>query len=749
MSAPSRHGPGAPAAGASAGAAWRAALDDGLRNARASLERRDFARACRLYEGVLALAPDHVEALHLLGVALLERDDPVRAEPPIRRSLQLGLAAPWALANHAAALAGIGRHDEALALADRVLAITPAHAGAFAARGDALAGLARYDEAAAAYQAALTREPANPRAWTRRGDALVRAGRPADALISVERVLHSMPDHAGAHRVRGDALRALARWSEALHSYQLAMVVLGKTADLVLACGLVMTEMGRAAEALSCLDAGLAHAPDDARLLFASCVALDLLHAHAALLERSDRLLSLQPGNAAAWLGRGNALLRLERHGEAEQAYGEALARMPDHVDALRNRAAALRMLNRHEAALACLDRALAVADPQAELLYQRALMLQLLGRYDAALASHAAAAEAPADTVGALHTRALAQRHLGRHDAAMADLRRARERDPQHGETARIEAFGHLLAGDFATGWAAHESRWRAADTILARRHADRPTWDGTAPLAGRTVLLHAEQGFGDTLQFCRYASLAHDRGARVILEAPAALVELLGTLRGVSRVIADGAPLPDFDLHCPMMSLPLAFGTTLDTVPAAIPYLHADSERRAAWAQRLDASLPPGRPRIGIAWSGNPRHANDINRSMPLAALAPWLALDASFVSLQPVVQPRDAAAFAASGVTGFGDALDDFAQTAALVATLDLVISVDTSVAHLAGALGVPLWVLLPRVPDWRWLLDRDDSPWYPRATLFRQPRPGDWPALVERVGVALGAWLARRL
>ncbi|KVN62355.1 tetratricopeptide repeat protein [Burkholderia stagnalis] len=721
----------------------RAALDDALRNARTRLEQRDFAGAARLYEGVLTMAPDHVEALHLLGVAYLRLGDPARAEPLIARSMRGGLSQPWNLANHAAALAGVGRHQDALAASDRALAQDSGHAASHFARGDALRALGHYDDALAAYDRVLGREPGYASAWCRRGETLRLLGRPADALISVEHALRIDPNDPAAHVERGHALRALGRCDEALHAYRLAMVVRGKTPELVHACGVVLTELGRLAEALACLDEGLAGAPDDAQLLFASCVALDLLHARDELLKRCDRLIALDRGNPAAWIGRGNALLGLDRHADAAHAYGEALARTPDDVDALRNRAAALRALGAFDDALAHYDRALAATGPHAELLYHRALALQQLGRYDDAYASHAAAAGAPAALAQHLFTRAVARQQLGEHDAALADFQLACERDPHHGAARRSEAFCHLLMGDFDTGWKRHEARWSAADTMLHRRHADRPMWDGAAPVAGRTVLLHAEQGYGDTLQFCRYASLVHDRGATVIVEAPAALGALLGTLRGVSRVVTEGAPLPAFDLHCPLMSLPYAFRTTLDTVPADARYLHADPPRRDAWAARLAEIAPPHRLKVGVAWSGNPRHANDENRSMPFAALAPLLTLDATFVSLQPQVRPRDAEAFAASGVASFEDALTDFAETAALVDALDLVISVDTSVAHLAGALGRPVWVLLPRVPDWRWLLERDDSPWYPGATLFRQARPGDWPAVVARVGAALAA------
>ncbi|WP_034204550.1 tetratricopeptide repeat protein [Burkholderia cepacia] len=738
----------APMAGAVPGAAampLHAVLADALRNARTRLEQRDFAGAGRLYEGVLTMAPDHVEALHLLGLVHLQLGDPARAEPLIARSMKFGLNQPWNLANHAAALTGVGRHRDALALADRALATDPDHAPSHAARGDALLGLGQYDAALAAYDRALVREPAHATAWRKRGETLRRLERPADALISIERALRIDPNDAAANIERGHALRALGHREQALHSYQLAMVVRGKTPELVYASGVVMTELGRPADALACLDEGLARLPNDEQLLYASCVALDLLHARDELLKRCDRLLALNRGHVAAWVGRGNALLGLERHSEAAEAYAQALARDPDDIDARRNRAAALRALGRFDDALADYDAALALTGPHVELHYNRALALQQLGRYDEALASHAAAAGAPADTAQALFTRALAHQHIGDDDAALTDYAHACRRDPNHGAARRSLAFCRLLTGDFDAGWRQHEARWEAADVMLHRRHADRPRWTGDEPLAGRTLLLHAEQGYGDTLQFCRYASLAHDLGATVIVEAPAALGELLGTLRGVSRVVTEGQPMPAFDLQCPLMSLPYAFRTTLDTVPADVPYLRADARRRAAWVQRLDALAPSGRLRVGLAWSGNPRHANDENRSIPFAALAPLVgcgALDVTFVSLQPQVRARDADAFAASGVLSFADALTDFSETAALVDTLDLVISVDTSVAHLAGALGRPVWVLLPRVPDWRWLLERDDCPWYPFARLFRQARPGDWPAAVERVAAALG-------
>ncbi|RKP52834.1 tetratricopeptide repeat protein [Trinickia fusca] len=726
----------------------RAAIEDALRQARALLEKADLAGARRLYEGVLAMAPDNVEALHLLGLVYLRLGDAARAEPLIARSMKLGLRQSWNFANHAAALVGVGRHREALMAIDEALRIDPTDAAVHAGRGDALLALERFDEALAAYDRSLAHAPGHAATWSRRGAALRALSRPADALISLERALQIDPNDPTTLTERGHALRELRRLDEALQSYRLAMVVSGKTPALLFACGVVLSELGQAAQALAVLDEGLMLSPDDAQLLYASCVALDLLHDHDELLRRCDRLLAANRDHEAAWVGRGNALLGLDRHHEAAQSYGEALQRAPNHVDALRNRAAALRTLGHLQDALEDYDRALAIMGSDAALSYNRAVALQQLGRFDEALASHAATAQAYTETAQGLYTQAVALQQLGEHEAALARYSLACERNPHHGAARRSEAYCRLLLGDFDSGWKQHEHRWQATDVTLRRRHADRPLWLGIEPVAGKTVLLHAEQGYGDTLQFCRYAQLIQAKGATVIVEAPAVLANLLGSLRGVNRIVTETDPTPAFDLQCPLLSLPLAFCTTLDTIPADTPYLQADLARREGWASRMDAVARPGRLKVGLAWSGNPRHNNDENRSLPFTALAPLLALDATFVSLQPQVRQRDADALAASGVVGFGEALADFADTAALIEALDVVISVDTSVAHLAGAVGRPVWILLPRAPDWRWLLEREDSPWYPTARLWRQTRPGDWSPVIERVKQALVEQAATR-
>ncbi|MGD0766751.1 MAG: tetratricopeptide repeat-containing glycosyltransferase family protein [Tepidisphaeraceae bacterium] len=294
---------------------------------------------------------------------------------------------------------------------------------------------------------------------------------------------------------------------------------------------------------------------------------------------------------------------------------------------------------------------------------------------------------------------------------------------------------FALLLLGDYARGLAEYEWRFKT-QSIVAPRNFPQPQWDGT-DLAGQRILLHAEQGLGDTIHVSRYVPMVAGRGGKVILECPAPLIRLLGNLEGLTQIIAAGEPLPPFDVHCPLMTLPLVFKTTLATIPANVPYLQPDPQLVEPWAIRL----PPDRrsPRIGLAWAGRPENKNDRNRSMRLDQFAPLSTIKhARFVTLQlgpAAIQARRPPA--GMELIDHTSELHDFADTAAMLANLDLIITVDTAVAHLAGALARPAWVLLPYMPDWRWMLDRADSPWYPSLRLFRQKTRGDWAEVMERV------------
>ena len=327
----------------------------------------------------------------------------------------------------------------------------------------------------------------------------------------------------------------------------------------------------------------------------------------------------------------------------------------------------------------------------------------------------------------------------------ALTYIRQALKLNPHMAEAEESDSIWLLRYGRFREGWRKYEARYRTAEGQPLWRNFPQPQWKGE-PIHDRTILLHAEQGFGDAIQFVRYVPLVAERGAKVILEVHAGLANTLRTLPGISQLIERGVPLPPFDLHCPLVSLPLAFGTELDSIPASIPYIGTDPARVFAWRNRLG---PRKVMRIGIAWSGNPRHREDARRSIPLARMADLLRdrPDREFHVLQNEVRESDRAALAAMPhLRDHGALLRDFADAAALVSLMDVVITVDTAVAHLAGAMGWPVWVLLPTVPDWRWMLQRDDSPWYPSMWLFRQTRRDDWGPVLEEVARQLDDMLS---
>jgi tetratricopeptide (TPR) repeat protein len=322
-----------------------------------------------------------------------------------------------------------------------------------------------------------------------------------------------------------------------------------------------------------------------------------------------------------------------------------------------------------------------------------------------------------------------LALEHQGRYGEALACYDRALTLRPDYAQAHFNRAHALLLTGDFAEGWREYE--WRFAVARYDRRF-DRPLWSGE-PLAGRTILIHAEQGFGDTLQFVRYLPAVAERGGRVVLEAPKELVRLLRSVDGIAEIVPVGERLPPFSCHCPLLSLPRVFATNLATIPGAAPYLRVPAETAAAWVERIPAA--PGL-RVGVVWAGTTQHATNIRSLRPLFEVA-----GVDWFSLQVGERARDAALLDGVKIVDLAPWLGDFAETAAAICRLDLVVSVDTAVAHLAGGLGRPAWIMLPYNPDWRWLLRREDSPWYPTARLFRQKNANDWPGMICEIAAAL--------
>src|SRR5665213_153987 len=369
--------------------------------------------------------------------------------------------------------------------------------------------------------------------------------------------------------------------------------------------------------------------------------------------------------------------------------------------------------------------------------------ILQSLGRGAEALQWLDRALESRPDFVQALSNKAIALSQLRRFDEAFAAYAGVKALDPNHAVSNWNAALLYMLTGDFEAGWAGREARWHIPSLSAGYPKFTEPMWLGRENIEGKTVLIAADEGLGDAIQFARYVPDVAALGARVILVVQDALFPLLSGLPGVAQCIPKSVAangVPPFDLHCPLGSLPLAFGTRLDNIPAHVPYLPSPAASRVkAWEDRLG---PHDRLRVGLVWSGNPEHKGDHHRSTSLRAYSAFLDIEATFVSLQRDPRPDDKVTLLErTDIVDLTADLADFAETAALICCLDLVISVDTSVAHLSGALGRPTWILLPYTPDFRWLLDRDDSPWYPSERLFRQQASLDYAPVIDRVRAEL--------
>jgi len=538
--------------------------------------------------------------------------------------------------------------------------------------------------------------------------ALHQQGRLREAEKLYARVLKAAPDHVDALHLLGLIKAQGDRMGEAYRLMSAALKLNPQMPDVWINLANVLHSLEREAEALDCL----------------------------------DKALALRPADMNALENRGNALLTLGRAQEALVCFNEVLTRNPRHGTAQLGRGGALASLGRADEALTDFDAALTVMPGHPGALYNRGNALFDLGRYANAITAYDGAIAAAPNDAPAWNNRGRALQALNRHAEAVASFDRAIAIRKDYADAHFNRALSLLTLGDLTRGFAEYEWRWQRSRVHDSRRSYGKPLWLGDYPLARKTILLTAEQGLGDTIQFARYAPLLAQSGARVVLEVQPELKTLLAGLDGVASCHARGDQLPAYDVHCPFGSLPLALKTEPTNIPAAIPYLRADEPHLIKWRERL-ASLPG--KRVALAWAGNVSHANDRNRSIDLKLLEPLLALeDISFLSLQRELRGDNAEDLARqANVTPLGGELADMADTAALIALADLTISVDTSVVHVAGALGRPVWVMLAFAPDWRWTLNAESSPWYPQARLFRQPTLGDWPSVVA----ALRAELAR--
>jgi tetratricopeptide (TPR) repeat protein len=586
-----------------------------------------------------------------------------------------------ALAHHLLGIVQMqtGATELGLASLRRSIALDPTDATVHGNLANALRDTGHADEALDSYGRALALNPGFVEALGNRAMLLGQLGRLEEALADCEGAVRLAPGHPMAHMGRGNILLAMGRPLDAAASLEAALRLAPGVPELWRLHGEALAGARKPKDALDSLQRAVSLGAEGARLRVQLGAALwNLGRAEEALLHY-DRAIALEPALADAWAGRG----------------------------------ATLRLLDRHAEALEALTHAMALGPAEAAHVFNRGVVLT----------------------------------DLGRHEEACADLEAALALQPDFRPAKLTGAHAYLARGRFERGWELFEARWQGPDGYGL---TDPPMWDGSTSLVGKTILLRGEQGLGDTLQFCRYAKQVKTLGAaRVVLEVQAPLLRLLAGLEGVDAVVESSAAPPAADCHALLMSLPRAFGTTVETIPGETPYLAADPDEVARWEARLG---PRTRLRVGLVWSGGFRDEADLRwvnarRNIALERLAPLKGAEVDFVSLQKgepgegELKALKARGWDGPDILEVMDEVSDFADTAALVEALDLVIAVDTSTAHLAGALGKPVWILNRYDSCWRWLTDRDDSPWYPTVRLFRQQGLSDWDAVVRRVHAEL--------
>lgn len=594
-----------------------------------------------------------------------------------------------------------GKADEGVALIAAAIEQNSNSAEAHNNLGNGYLLLMSHGEAIKNYVRAIEINPHYREAYTNLCSALLQVGRLDEAIIYCQRALDIWPDHVAIQCVLGGIYFKLNRYEEALDCYQKALVINPQDAQCLSGCGDALSKIGRLEDAVLSYEKGLLIFPNNVEILNGLGLVFVALQRFDEAIKCFERVLVIVPHHARPYNNIGCALSKKESYEKAAEYFEKAIAIDPNDALAYQNYGSALFPQRRYKETIVACEKSLAL-DPNGIGSYVN------LGR--------------------ALETFNQMKRAVDCYEKALA-------LQPDQEDANFNISLAKLALGDYKVGFEQYEWRWRNESTKLKLPPSSQPMLQTLREASGSVVLIWSEQGLGDALQFVRYVPMLAKAGATVFLLVKPALAEFFMDMPGVEAVFVPDQPLPQRDYHCPMMSLPRVFGTTIKTIPAEIPYLYADTSKVLAWQARLGKK---NGVRIGLAWSGSAEHRHDFKRSIPLAAFERLCKLPGcQLVSLQQEVRITDQASLAEFGVRHFGNELTDFTDTAALVSCMDMVVSVDTSIAHLAGGLGMPLKVLLPFVAEWRWLMDRSDSPWYPTAVLYRQPENGDWGSVIQQL------------
>ena len=602
---------------------------------------------------------------------------------------------------------------EAVSYLTKALEINPNHAACYSNRGNALKELNRLQESLSDYRRAVYLSPSYAEAHCNMGVTLYEQGKLEDAVASYERAIEIKSDYAEAYSNLGNALKDLGRLEEAASSLARAIEIKPDYAKAFSNFGNVLTELKLFDEAVSSY----------------------------------ERAIVFDPTYAEAYSNRGVALQELKKLNEALTSYRRAIELDPHYVEAYSNLGNGLKEIHRFEEALAVYALAIEIKPDNPEAYSNRGVTLFELGRFEEAVASFERAIDINSEYAEAYSNRGNSLKALQRINESINSFDKAIEIKPNYAAAYLNKSFALLLDGEYREGWRLHEWRWQQENLKLEADSFAEPLWLGIEDINSKTILLHAEQGLGDAIQFCRYAKLVKDLGATVFLEVPKQLLGLLQNLDYVDILLERGKPRPAFDIHCPLMSLPMVFGTELTSIPMPFSYIYADEAKKSYWKEKLSGR---SRLKVGVVWNGGFRPdqpelwATNERRNIPLNVFAKGLNfVDADFFSLQKgdpaeaEIRDQEQRYWPGSNFYNYASELRDFTDTAALIANLDMVLSVDTSTAHLAAAMGKPTWILNRYDTCWRWLLDRDDSPWYDAVTIYRQSADMLWEPVLNQV------------
>lgn len=599
-----------------------------------------------------------------------------------------------------------GRFEPGLEYVEKSLGIDPNQFTAYGNRGAALFALNRFDEAYSDYNKAIALNSNYAEGYYNRGILHEKYGRYEDALTDYDKAIALKSNYTNAYNNRGNVYKTLKQYEEALCSYEYAIELNPRHAEAHYNRGVILNELKRFQDAFNSYHQAIT-LKDNYVDAYNNCgnVAIVLKRFEEAL-ACFQKAIEINPNYAYAYNGLGNVLMELKRFDEALQSYEKAISLNSHSPDAHNGKSNALQELKRFDDAVSGYEKAIALNPDSADTYANHGLAMQGMRKFKEALLSY---------------------------DKAI-------ELNPEMADPYWNKALLKILVGEYEEGWQLYEYRRYKQDLKGSYPIYEQPLWLGQESVDGKILYIYPEQGLGDFIQFCRYVPLVENLGARVVLKVPNALYAMIKTMGLNAKIVRNDEKVDEFDFHCPIMSLPLAFKTTVETIPKRIPYFFADQFKKNYW-QRKFAHVTNSL-KVGLVWSGSKDHKKDHERSLRLAQLTPILDLPITFYSLQKEVRVQDKITLSKlNQIQEYHEELNDFSDTAAMVDCLDLIISVDTSVAHLAGAMGKNVWILISYLPDYRWMLDREDTPWYPTARLFRQANIGDWDSTMLKIRKAL--------